>query len=76
MTSFQIINSDSDKVIHTALDMLLLLSQEWMETLDTRYEMRAVSLDTSHAFDVVWHPGLLSKLSVYGIQVQPPLLDY
>ena len=33
-----------------------------------RHEIRAISLDISRAFDTVWHPALLSKLSSYGIQ--------
>ena len=49
---------------HSTLDMLLLLSQQWMEVLDVRQEIRAISC----AFDTVWHPALLTKLSSYGIQ--------
>ena len=48
--------------------MLLLLSQQWIEVLKARQEIRAISLDISRAFDTVWHPALLSKLSSYGIQ--------
>ena len=48
--------------------MLLLLSQQWMEVLDAGHEIRAKSQDISHAFDTVWHPALLTKLSSYGIQ--------
>ena len=48
--------------------MLLLLSQQWMEVLNARQEIRAVSLDISRAFDTVWHPALLTKLPSYGIQ--------
>ncbi len=53
---------------HSTLDMLLLLSQPWMEVLNVRHEIRTVSLDISRAFDTVWHPALLTKLSSYGIQ--------
>ena len=53
---------------HSTLDMLLLLSQQWMEVLNAGQEIRAVSLDISRAFDTVWHPDLLTKLSSYGIQ--------
>ena len=53
---------------HSPLDMLLLLSQQWMEVLNAGHEIRAVSLDISCAFDTVWHPALLTKLSSYGIQ--------
>ena len=53
---------------HSTLNMLLMLSQQWMEVLNARHEIRAISLDISHAFDMVWHPALLTKLSFYGIQ--------
>ena len=48
--------------------MLLLLLQQWMEVLNARQEIRAISEDISCAFDTVWHPALLTKLSSYGIQ--------
>ena len=35
---------------HSTLDMLLLLSQQWMEALNIRNEIRAVSLDISRVF--------------------------
>ena len=54
--------------------MLLLLTKQWMEALNVRKEIRAVSLDISHAVDTVWHPALLSKLSAYGIQNQHDFL--
>ena len=53
---------------HSYLDMLLLLSQQWMEVLNARHEIRDISRDKSHVFDMVWHPALLTKLSSYGIQ--------
>uniref|UniRef100_A0A8C4NHM8 Reverse transcriptase domain-containing protein n=1 Tax=Eptatretus burgeri TaxID=7764 RepID=A0A8C4NHM8_EPTBU len=53
---------------HSTMDMLLLLSQQWMEDLNARREIRAISLDISRAFDTVWHPALLTKLSSNGIQ--------
>ena len=53
---------------HSTLDMLLLLSKQWMEVLNVRHEIRAIFLDISHAFDMVWHPALLTKLSSNGIQ--------
>ena len=52
----------------STLDLLLLLSQQWMEALSACHEIRAISLDISRAFDTVWHPALLSKLSSSGIQ--------
>uniref|UniRef100_A0A8C4WQT9 Reverse transcriptase domain-containing protein n=1 Tax=Eptatretus burgeri TaxID=7764 RepID=A0A8C4WQT9_EPTBU len=58
---------------HSNMDMLLLLTQQWMEALNIRHTIRdlSLSLDISHAFDtVVWHPVLVSNLSSYGIQGQ------
>ena len=54
----------------STLEMLLLLTQQWMEALNVRHEIRDVSINISHAFDAVWHPALFSKMSAYGIQVQ------
>uniref|UniRef100_A0A8C4R2B4 Reverse transcriptase domain-containing protein n=1 Tax=Eptatretus burgeri TaxID=7764 RepID=A0A8C4R2B4_EPTBU len=53
---------------HSTLNMLLLLSQQWMEVLNSRHEIRAKSRDISCAFDAVWHPALLTKLSFHGLQ--------
>ena len=53
---------------HSTLDMLLLLSQQWMEVLNAGHEIRAIFLDISRAFDIVWHPALLTELSSFGIQ--------
>ena len=53
---------------YSTLDMLLLLFQQWMEIFNARSEIRAISLDISHAFDMFWPPSLLTKLSSYGIQ--------
>jgi len=50
------------------LDMLLQLSQQWIEVLNAGHEIRALSLDISCAFDMVWHHALLTKLSSCGIQ--------
>ena len=47
--------------------MLLRLTQQWMEALNVRSEIRAVSLDI---YSLTWYPALLSKLSAYGIQEQ------
>ena len=38
---------------HSTLDMLLLLSKQWMEVLNVGHEIRALSLDISRAFDMV-----------------------
>ena len=34
----------------------------------SRHEIGAISRDVSRAFETVWHPALLTKLSSYGIQ--------
>ena len=48
--------------------MLLTLTQKWNDALDNKWEVRAVSLDISRAFDTVWHPALLVKLRSLGIE--------
>ena len=40
---------------HSNLDMLLLLTQQWMEALNVRHEIKAISLVISLAFDAVWY---------------------
>ena len=39
-----------------------------MEVLIARREIRAISRDISRAFNMVWHPALLTKFSSYGIE--------
>ena len=53
---------------HSTLNMLLLVTQKWMEVLNANHESRAIPQDISRAFDTVWHPALITKLSSYGIQ--------
>ena len=48
--------------------MLRLLSKQWMEVLNAGHEIRAISRDISRAFDSVWHPTRLTKLSSHGTQ--------
>ena len=48
-------------------DLLLLLSQEWQDTLDEGLDTLVVALDIAGAFDRVWHAGLLAKLQAKGI---------
>jgi len=53
---------------HSSLDLLLTLSQKWNDALNNGWEVRAVSLDISRAFDTVWHAALLGKLNSLGIE--------
>jgi len=53
----------------STLDMLLLLSQQWLEALNLKQEVKTISMDISQAFNTVWHPALNSKLTACGIQV-------
>ena len=39
-----------------------------LQVLDAGHEIRAISLDISRAFDMVWHPAMLTKLSSDDIQ--------
>ena len=64
---------------HSTLDMLLLLSQQWMEILNAKHDIRAISRDVSRAFDTVWHPvwhslPLVSNdISTHGSQTSSPV---
>jgi hypothetical protein len=51
----------------SALHLLLTQHQCWVDALNRGSEVRAVSLDISRAFDTVWHPLLMKKLSLYGL---------
>jgi len=51
----------------STLQALLTITQPAEDALDANQEYRVVSLDISSAFDKVWHKGLMSKLSSYGI---------
>ena len=53
---------------HSTLDLVLLLFQQRMEVLSANHEIKAISWDISWAFDMVWYPAVLTKLSSYGIQ--------
>ena len=59
---------------HTTVDLLMNMSQRWVDALHARREVRAVALDISKAFDRVWHKGLLHKLATFGIS--GPLLAW
>ena len=51
---------------HSTSDALTYVSQCLANSLNNREEARVVCLDISRAFDRVWHPGLLEKLSALG----------
>ena len=48
-------------------DLLSYVTEHISRILDRQGETQTVALDISKAFDKVWHKGLLSKLSSYGI---------
>jgi len=48
-------------------DLLLLLSKNWQDALDTNQDTLVIALDIAGAFDRVWHRGLLAKLQARGI---------
>ena len=66
---------------HSTLDMLLLLSQQWMEVLNARHETRAISLDISCAFDMSGTlscspnslPVVSKDISTHGSQTSSPV---
>ncbi len=47
-------------------DLLSLLTDSWSSSLSRFHETFSVALDTSKAFDRVWHKSLLSKLPSFG----------
>ena len=51
-------------------DLLAVLSDRIARAFNRSGATRAVALDTSKAFDRVWHAGLLHKLKSYGISGQ------
>jgi hypothetical protein len=52
----------------STVNQLTFLYHDILKALDEGKEVRAVFCDISKAFDRVWHPGLLTKLSAAGIQ--------
>ena len=48
-------------------DLLTVVSDKIAKTFNRSWTTRAVALDISHAFDRVWHAGLLCKRKSYGI---------
>ena len=51
-------------------DLLTVVSDRIARAFNRSGATRAVALDTSNAFDRVWHAGLLHKLKSYGISGQ------
>ena len=54
----------------SSVDILTLVSDRIARPFNRSGTTRAVALDTSKAFDKVWHAGLLHKLKSYGISGQ------
>ena len=48
-------------------DLLAYAGHVWSSALESSGESRVISLDTSKAFDRVWHKGLLAKLPMFGL---------
>jgi hypothetical protein len=57
----------ADTIQRSQADLLSLVTEVWLRSLDEYGESSVVSLDISKAFDRVWHKGLLHKLPAYGI---------
>ena len=64
--SSQITNLDSDQVTPPWTCCFDSPNNGWRPSMSDM--IRAISLDISRAFNTIWHPALLSKLSNYGIQ--------
>ena len=48
-------------------DILTVITDPIVRSLDSSFETRTIALNISKAFDKVWHKGLLLKLKSYGI---------
>ena len=48
-------------------DLLAYAVHDWSSALESCGESRVISLESSKAFDRVWHKGLLTKLPMFGL---------
>ena len=51
----------------SCINQLLSITHEIYQSFDEGFDVRSVLLDTSKAFDEVWHNGLIFKLKKNGI---------
>ena len=56
---------------HSTADLLTVLSQGWQDAMDKGLDTLVMALDTTGAFDVVWHARLVEKLCAKSIQSIP-----
>ena len=52
---------------NSCISQLLSVNHEMLSAFDLELEVRGIFLDTSKAFDKVWHDGLIFKLHQNGI---------
>ena len=50
-------------------DLLAYAVHAWSSALESYGESRVIFLDTSKAFDHIWHKGLLPKLPMFGLHL-------
>ena len=60
-------NQSGFKPGDSCINQLLSITHEIYESFDLELEARSVFLDTSKAFDKVWHDGIIYKLTQNGI---------
>ena len=60
-------NQSSFKPGDSCINQLLSITHEIYKSFDAGLEVRSVFLDTSKAFDKVWHDGIIYKLTQNGI---------
>ena len=59
---------------HSTGDALPYIVQQLHDAIDKKQEARLICLDSSRAFDRVWHKGLMAKLE--SIRIQGKLLSW
>lgn len=60
---------------HSTSDLLISLSMDWQDSLDSILDTLVIALIITGVFDQVWHTALLEKLCAHGIPGHLLLLE-